>query len=407
MNRRLLTMLAMMGALTALSIDIYLPSMPALTVALGTDMQRVRQSLNVFMLSFALGQLLVGPISDRFGRRLPLLTGLGIYLAANLTAAAATNIEVLIAARFFQGMGACCGGVIASAIVRDLSQGREMTRALAHVSTAVALAPITAPMLGAWLDRQFGWRASFLFLSFFSLLLWVWVAKAMPETLKVKRDMPWRNMPLAYWQVLKHGRFLTFSAVNAFGFGAIFAFISTASPLLIEGFEVSVSVFGVLFASNAVLYMAGSFLAGKLAKALEPPVLAFLGGIIVLTSGLAMVSFAANGSIWGVMIPMYLATLGGALAMPAGTAGGLAPFGMSAGSASGMQGFLRFGISTLIGLVLGMWSHLSSLPLAFAISVCGALCTGAAAVARFRFFSNRARDLGKPCPGAPALAGSA
>ncbi len=364
----LVPLLTLMGAMTALSIDIYLPSMPAIAHELVSPMSKVQLSLSLFLLSFSCGQLLYGPLSDRFGRRVPLLTGLLIYFIANLLCAAAPTVNLLLAGRFLQGLGACCGAVSCIAITRDLFSGREMTKILAQMATAISLAPIMAPMIGAWLDKHFGWRSSFIFLAVAGSILLLLCWRYLPETGK-----PGQKVRSGYASILRHAGFREYTLLNGFSFAALFAFISTASPILMGHFGLSSQNFGMLFASNALMFMLGSHVAGRMAAKTSLPFMALLGSGLISSGGLLMAVASAWHSPFSLLLPMYLVTLGVGLAMPAGTSGALAPFGQNAGGASGLQGFIRFALAAVTGAILSALP-ISALTLACTVTLCGLAC---------------------------------
>ena len=371
-NGKLLLLLTLMAALTALSIDIYLPSMPGLVTALQTDWSTVQLTLSVFVFAFAVGQLVYGPLSDRLGRRIPLLGGLGLYLVANLICAAAPGIEILLVGRFLQGLGACSGVVGCNAIVRDCFSGAQSTRAFARIASVTSLAPIIAPVIGGFLEKHSGWRASFLFLAGFSLVLLLLVAFKLRETLPKSMRGQSRTAN-NYREILTHKTWIGYSLISGLTFGALFAFIATSSDLIVRGLNISPQTYGILFATNAGVYLLGSFLAERLAGRVHGRHLVWGGSLLILAGGMTMAIPAtlAHFSLPAVLLPMYIATTGVALAMPAAAAGAVEPFPHAAGLATGLQGFIRFVLAALIVVLPGMFQNHSAAPLALTITGCG------------------------------------
>lgn len=377
-NRKWMILLTMMGALTALSIDIYLPSMPHIAQSLGSNIGRVQLSLSVFVWGFAVGQLFFGSISDALGRRNPLLFGLGLYLAANLFCAAAPSMDMLILGRFLQGLGACCGAVSCQAIARDRFHGRELTRLLAQLATAVGLAPMAAPIIGANLDAVFGWRASFAFLTLFSLILFIWVFKSLPETRAKQGQVRWSAMPGEYLRLLVHPVFLSFSLLNGFAFGALFAFISGSSGLFIEGFGVTPRQYAFMFGSNALMFMLGSYITSILAKRINPAGLGIIGALAIAFGGGFLLLLSGNPGPMAVLLPMYLLTIGVAISLAAGSSGALNHFGPLAGRASALQGFIRFALAAVASLFMGEYAEHGMVTLAWCTFICGVVALAAA-----------------------------
>nr|WP_279382498.1 multidrug effflux MFS transporter [Acanthopleuribacter pedis] len=367
-------MLTLMAGMTALSVDIYLPSMPALAVAMNVSPGTIGLTVSVFILSFAFGQLIYGPLADRFGRRKPLLVGLAIYLVANLICAFATNIEVLLFGRLLQGLGACAGSVVAQAVVRDVAKGSEGTRLLASVASAMALAPIIAPVIGGMLETHFSWRASFYFLVVFGAALSALLFFALPETAPPARQrLGVGPVARAYLGVSRHPSFVFFTMLGGLASCALFAFISTSSALIVDGMGFTPDLYGMLFGANAVTYMIGSIVAKKLAARMDNRSLALAGtGAVAVGGGLMVIGGALLGDqIWVLLVPMALTTMGVAAVTPAAMSGAMEPFGNQAGTASALHGCFRFVAAAVVTAVLGLFT-VDVVVLGIAIAACGA-----------------------------------
>lgn len=366
----ILAILIAMGALTALSIDIYLPAMGLIAEDLGTGEGTIQWTISIFMLSFAVGQLIYGPLSDRYGRKITLVVGLLLYGVANLWCALATGPGWLVAGRFVQGLGACAGLVSSFAIARDLYSGTELTQVLAKVASVRALAPILAPILGAQLTILWGWRASFyfLFLFTFGFLVWMWIG--LPETHLQRQPTPLNKLLPVYAGLFKNRLFMRYSMVNSFVFAGLFVFISAGSPLLIGAWDLSPSAFAWCFGSNALMYMVGSIFAGRVATRFTTAKLALAGTLLSAFGSVLLLLLSSIHQVWAVLLPMYVMTFGVAWALPASTSGSLESLGDRAGTATALQGFLRFSISGLVGAGLSLAPIASALPLGLAMTAC-------------------------------------
>lgn len=352
MQKNLLPMLVAVGALTALSMDIYFPAMDMIAEEFGRPDGQLQWTISAFMLSFSLGQLVYGPLSDRFGRRITLFIGLVIYAIANLGCAFASNLELLVLGRFLQGLGACAGSISCFAIARDLYNDSSLTKAIATIASMTSIAPILAPLIGAKLAVIWGWRSSFVFLIGVSVILVIWVWLGLPETRKEIQKENMTQLGRVYLSLLGHGTFMRYSLVNCFIFGGLFVFLSAGAPLLMGAWGASANTFAIYFGLNAGLYMIGSFLAGKLTEHLETQHIAQIGTGVAFFGGLIMWFLSNNHHLAAFLVPMGLVTLGVSWALPASTSGGLNPLGKRAGSASAFQGFLRFGGASIIAAIL-------------------------------------------------------
>lgn len=382
-HRNLFFLLTLMAGMTALSIDIYLPSMPALAAVMKVEPGTIGLTVSIFILSFAFGQLIYGPLSDRFGRRRPLLAGLVLYFVANLICAFADSIDVLLFGRFLQGLGACAGSVIAQAVVRDVARGSEGTKVLASVASATALAPIIAPMIGGLLETYFSWRASFGFLALFGGGLMLLLFRALPETAPLAEDRADKSagkgrvrdiaaVLRGYLTVSRSPTFAFFTVLGSLASAGLFSFISTSSSLMVGRMGFSPDVYGVLFGTNAATYMIGSIIAKKLAGRLDNRALALVGvAAMALGGSLMAISGVVFGDhVVGLLLPMAVVTMGTAMVSPAGVAGSMEPFGDQAGTASALHGFFRFSAAALMSAVLGLVTVTVAV-LGFAIALCG------------------------------------
>ena len=381
----LTALLALLTAVGPMSVDLYLPSLPELGRVFGASVPQVQLTLSGYLLCFAIGQIVFGPISDHVGRKPVLLAALSLYVAICLSCMFATSIEMLIALRCLQALGVAGAPVLARAIVRDLYQGVRAGRELARMGSITALAPIVAPSLGGILQSTFGWRASFLGMAALGLCAIVLVVRLLPETMKQppKHPMSLLSIIRGYGIFLRHRTFRIYLAIVSASYGGLFAWISGSSFVLQDLYGLSPLLFGLVFAGATLGYGLGTLLAARLVVRIGIDRTIVCGGVALAAGGLAMAAAIALGatSPAALAVPMALYLCGLGLAMPQSMAGALMPFPERAGAASSLLGFLQQATASAIGIVVGQMLGSSALPLAAIIAAMGVL---ALALALFR-----------------------
>lgn len=381
--RALLTVLVAFGAL---STDMYLPALPTLVTEFRSDVATVQLTLSVFMAGFAVAQLAYGPLSDRFGRRSMLIGGATLYLAASLICALAGSIETLIAARFFQALGACCGPVVARAVVRDVYDRERTATVFAYMGMAMAVAPIGAPVLGGFLMETAGWQSMFVVQAVIGLSVTVATWLMLAET-NTHRD-PDAIRPLRllanYATLLKSPVFTGHTLVASFSFAGLFAYISASSFVLIDGLKLSPSVFGMCFGVVACGVMLGSFLAGRVSRKLGVDRMVRLGTAVCLLAGAAGIGMALDRiqTVPAVIAPMVVYTFGMGMIMPNAMAGAVGPFPRMAGLASALMGFVQMALSSAAGAIVGHLTSTSALPMMAAVLLAAVGARAAHALSR-------------------------
>jgi DHA1 family bicyclomycin/chloramphenicol resistance-like MFS transporter len=380
----------MLIALTAfgpMSIDLYLPSMPDLTRVFNADISRVELTLSVFLVGFAVAQLIYGPLSDRYGRRPVLLVALAIYAIASLFCLTAQSIEMLIAGRFLQSLGACCGPVLSRAILRDSFPREQVARVMASLATVMAVAPAVAPMIGGNLHALFGWQANFVLLAVFGVLVWVLTWKMLPETNRHLNLNALSPMGLLdnYLTLLRDRTFLGYSLTVSFCFGSLFSFISGSSFVLIDILKVAPQHFGYCFAVAVLGLMSGSFLSSRIGHKIGLERMVKLGTLLALGSGLLMFGLSLAGidtvvTVVGPVVGVYIAA---GMILPNSSALAISPHARIAGSASAL-GFLQMAVASLSGWVVGYLHNGTTLAMAGVM----AACTLLAALVRWKMVSS-------------------
>lgn len=367
-----------------MSTDVYLPSLPALVTAFDTDIATVQLTLSVFLVGFAVAQLVYGPVSDRFGRRPAILAGVAIFTAASIACALATSIEMLILCRFLQALGACCGPVLGRAVVRDLYGPERSARILAYMSMSMALAPAIGPMIGGVLQQEFGWQATFWLLVGFGALMLASVLGLLGESNRHRDPLATSPARLVrnYANLLRHRRYIGYVAIVACSYSAIFTFISGSSFVLSGMLGLSPPVYGACFGVVCIGYICGTFGSGRLTLRLGINRMIAAGTLVMLAGAAVMAGLAAAGvfTVWAVVGPFFVVMIGVGLTLPNAIAGAIAPFPAMAGTASALMGFLQMTLAALVGIAIGHATGSDGLPMAVAV-----LLTALGALSAFRF----------------------
>lgn len=343
-----------------LTIDLYLAAFPQITAELATTPARVQLTITATLAGLALGQLLIGSVSDAFGRRPPLAVALGVYVLASLAIVATPSVEVLAVLRFVQGFSAAAGMVVSMAIVRDTYDGVAMGKVIARLMLVVGVAPIIAPTLGAQLLLVGSWRLMFAFLAGFGLLLLALVLFVLPESLPVERRRTGgaRGAVASYVGLLTDRGFMLLALVSSFYFAALFTYVASSTFVLQEGFALSAQEFGLVFGGGALAVTAGSQINGALIGRVPPErilVVAVNAGV-GLAGGLLAVALAGGGL--GPLVLFLMATLlTVGFVFPAVPAIALAANGHRAGSAAALLGSLQFGIGAAVAPITGLFGQ--------------------------------------------------
>lgn len=370
----LLALLTMIGPL---STDMYLPSLPDMARLLATSPSNVQLTLSSYLIGFACGQIIYGPVSDRHGRKPVLMAALLIYGLSSLACALTSSIEALIVARFFQAFGGSGAVVLARAVVRDLYSGPRAARELAVMSMIMAMAPVVAPIIGGLLQTHFGWRANFTILVGLSTLGALAVQFLLPETLRQRAPEPVSLVPvLRIYRALARNRgFVAYLTILSACYAGLFAWISGSPFVLQDLYGLSAFDFGVTFAAGCIGYLTGAWLASRLVMRLGIDRTIGLGGIALSAGGILMLASIAigwrSGASLAVPIAVYLAGLG--LTLPQAMAGALTPFPDRAGAASSLLGFSQQIAAAAVGTLIGHMLGTSAYPMAIAIAAGGLL----------------------------------
>ena len=367
--------LALLTSLGPLSTDMYLPALPSIAAGLSATTAQTQLTLSAFLVGFACGQFVYGPVSDRFGRRPALLSGLVLFLLATIGCALAPSIEMLTLARFAQALGASGPIVLARAIVRDLYEGPRAGRELSRMGTIMGLVPAIAPVLGGVVYELFGWRAIFLAILLGGIAITAVVAPGLPETIRAKSPTPisFGSILRGFRSLLRHPGYRIYVALSTLTYSGLFAFISGSSFVLQGTYGLPELAFAFSFAFMVVGFISGTLLAQRLVgrRGLDGTIA--LGVRAQAGGGLAMLilALAGTGSSLEITVPMALYALGVGLTMPQALAAAMTPFPDRAGAASSLLGICQMGTAALVGVGLGFAIGLTHLALPATIAAMG------------------------------------
>src|SRR5579862_3347653 len=370
-------LLSLLTALGPLTMDMYLPSLPAIGEALHAPPVQVQLTISSYLFGFAVGQIIYGPISDRIGRRPVILMALAVFSVATVVCALSQSIDILIAVRFVQALGGAGCIVLARAAVRDLYSGVRAGRELSLMGSITAFAPIVAPAIGGVLQTAFGWRATFYVLVVFAVFAGSAAALLLPETLRQRTSGPFSLVSMAglYRSVLAHRGFLANVGILVTTFVGLFAWIAGAPFVMQDLYGLTPITFGTTYAVGAAGYMVSAYGASRFVMRLGLDRTIGIGAVVMAVGGLAMaaavaLNLANVGWLVGTMT-IYLAGMG--LVLPQTQAGALTPFPDRAGTASSLLGFAQQTAAAIAAAAIGHYLGRSAWPVAGTIAVMGCL----------------------------------
>ena len=409
----LILVLALLSAVTPFSIDMYLSAFPQLAVDLETSASMVQLTLTTFLIGLALGQLFIGQLSDRLGRRRPLLVGIVVCLVASVLCAFSPSIEILIALRFVQGFAGAAGVVIARAVIADRSHGSQAARLLTVMMVIGILAPVIAPILGGQVVAEFGWRAVFLALAGLNLLMLIGAVWLVGESLppELRRPAGVKAFARSAVSVLSNRFFLGYALCLGFASAAMFSYIS-GSPFVLQnilGF--SPRAYSLTFGACALAVAFSGVLSARLATSISPRRLLQCGvSAMVVVGALMLLNVTVGGVLpWATIALMagFMATIGFTFANA--TALALSEVRYAAGTGSAVLGFVQYSLGATVSPLIGLAGDANALPMGAMMLTAAALSATALFVLTrghrpFRETSSAAAET--PTPAAAALATS-
>ena len=305
-KKLMIPLIALLTAFPPLSTDMFLPALPHLQEIWQAPLVMVNLTLIVFFITYCASLLIYGPISDRFGRRRPLVIGLIVYITSSFVCALSVGVNMLIVARIFQAAGAASASASAIAICKDYFEAREREKVLAYVAVMMALAPMIAPIIGGWIMTFLAWPWTFVFLAIIAFITLIGVLK-MPETLETRSELSVGKVFNAYGRLFRNGRFMSLNVAMAMTGLPLFAFIAGSPEIYISGFGLSETHFSYFFAFNAMGLLIGPLVFTRMAPRFSTGKLLTwsFGGLFV--GGLGML-LGGHGTPWGLAIPMFVGT---------------------------------------------------------------------------------------------------
>lgn len=369
-RQKYISLILILGFLTALgpfSIDMYLPGFTAIAADLHTTVNKVSLSLSSYFIGISAGQLLYGPLLDRFGRKRPLYIGLALYLLASVGCALTKNIDVFIILRFVQAVGSCAAAVASMAMVRDLFPVEDSPKVFSLLLLVVGLSPMLAPTIGGYVIAAWGWHSIFVILALMGFTVLLASRFGLPHTHKPDHTISLKPKPIlkGFAKVLTHPQFYTYALSGGVAFSGLFTYVAGSPLLFMDIFKVSGETYGWIFAFMSISFIGTSQFNSLLLRRFKSEQLVYFGLALQLTVSIAFLVAAINNwlGLYSTiaMLFLYLGCLG--LTNP-NTAGlSLAPFSNNAGSASALLGALQMGLGSLASMAVGILVKDSMVPM--------------------------------------------
>ena len=373
----MILILGMLSAIGPFSIDMYLPGFPAIAEDLNTTVGRVSLSLSSFFIGISAGQLLYGPLLDRFGRKKPLYIGLSIYLVASIGCAFCTSVEALIGLRLLQAVGGCSGMVAARAMVRDLFPVEENAKIFSLLMLVIGISPIIAPAVGGYVTAAFGWHSVFIILAILSAFTLTALHFALPESRKPDKSVSLLPVPIikSYLNVFKDPQFYTYALTGSIAAAGLYAYIAGSPHVFMELYKVTEQQYGWIFASVAlgliICSQLNSFLLRKYTSEQIIPVALFFQGLagLILFFGTMFHLLGLLSTIFFILI--FLSCQG--FTFPNSSALSMAPFTKNAGTASALMGSIQLAVGTITSILVSLLTNNTALPMTGVMAGCAIL----------------------------------
>jgi DHA1 family bicyclomycin/chloramphenicol resistance-like MFS transporter len=375
----LIVLMGVLQAFAPLSIDMYLPSMPLLEKVFHATTAQVQITLVTFLLGYALGQSLYGPITDRFGRKPPLYFSLALFVFSSVACAVSTSVSALSVFRLLQAVGACGGAVVSRAMVRDLFPPVDLRRIFSMLVLVLGVSPLISPFIGGYLLVWFGWKSIFFTQASLGALTLLAMHFRLAESLAPEnaRSLHMDHVIAGYAHLLRDRTFLGASLVCGFSSAGMFAYIASAPFVFINMYKLPPQQFGWLFAAIAAGLIGASQVNGRMSHKIALWRVLRVSNLVQLGSGIVVLATAATGfgGLVGIFAPVFVYMCATGFVFPNGNAIAMMRHGNMAGSASALLGMNQFVIAAVTTILLGMIDNSSAMPMAIVIAGCGLAAT--------------------------------
>jgi MFS transporter, DHA1 family, multidrug resistance protein len=373
----IILILGALATISPFSIDMYLPGFPAIAIDLNTTIDQVQLSLTAYLVGIALGQIVYGPLLDRFGRKNPLYIGLSIYVVASIGCAFTESVSALIVMRFLQAIGGCVGIVAAQALVRDLFPVSKIAQAFSLITLVIAVSPMIAPTVGAYVTSWIGWHYVFIVLAVITVMIMVSVYFFLPAGKKPDPSMSLRPSEVLgnFYTVIREPQFLIYTLAGGLATSAPFAYIAGSADVFINQYGVSETQYGWIFAFLAFAMIGSTQLNHVLLKKFKSEQI--IKFTLFYQSGIGILLIVGTYYGWygklALIGLMFVFLTGQGLTGPNTAALSLAPFTKLAGSASALMGSWRLGAGGIISALVSLFHNNTALPMVGMMSVCAVI----------------------------------
>jgi DHA1 family bicyclomycin/chloramphenicol resistance-like MFS transporter len=375
-KKKYIKLIFILGSLTALgpfSIDMYLPGFSGIAKDLNTSVANVSMTLSSYFVGISAGQLLYGPLLDRFGRKKPLFIGLLVYILASLGCVFVTDIDTFIGLRFIQAVGSCAATVASVSMVRDLFPIKDIPKVFSLLMLVVGLSPMLAPTVGGYITADYGWHTVFFILMCMGILILLAAQILLPNTFKPDTSISLKPKPIItnFISIIKEPQFYTYAFTGAVAFSGLFTYVAASPILFMDIFKVDAKTYGWIFAFMSLSLISGSQLNSVLLNKFKSEQMIF-GALITQASISIVFLILALNNLLGLyetigMLFLFLSCLGISNPNTAGLT--LAPFSRNAGSASALMGAIQLGLGALASFVVGFFLKDSMLPMVVIMTV--------------------------------------
>ena len=375
-RKRYIKLILILGSLTALgpfSIDMYLPGFSGIAKDLNTTVANVSMTLSSYFIGISAGQLLYGPLLDRFGRKKPLFIGLLVYILASLGCVFVTDIDTFIGLRFIQAVGSCAATVASVSMVRDLFPVKDIPKVFSLLMLVVGLSPMLAPTIGGYVTADYGWHTVFFILMCMGIVIMIAAQLILPNTYLPDTSISLKPKPIItnYISILKEPQFYTYAFAGAIAFSGLFTYVAASPILFMDIFKVDAKTYGWIFAFMSLSFISASQLNSLLLRKFNSEQMIF-GALISQTFIVLLFLILSLNDLIGLygtitMLFLFLACLGISNPNTAGLT--LAPFARNAGSASALMGAIQLGLGAFVSFLVGVFVHNSTVPMVAIMAV--------------------------------------